>query len=130
MENYTTMGNLMKAAQIKMKCQERTIKFFYENQNSLKQEWMNMKKENKSFSKCPFEAFILFCLVNSKKMNKIESNYLNDILGFYSENYKFVDKQFKKHNDGCKSLFEYIFTAYDKNKSENYSISLSNIFKS
>jgi len=133
MTNYTTVGELMKVAETKMDCQERTIKWFNRNKSILKTEWNNLKKRDDRFSNCPFETFILLTLINSgdvSKLNDVQKEYLGDVSDFYINNFDEVNQDYKVNKMGCKSLFEYIFTAFDRHNANNWSMSLSDVMGS
>jgi|688.fasta_scaffold02579_18 hypothetical protein len=134
MKNYTTMGELMKVAETKMACTEHTIKWFNDMKVHLKKEYQMTKKTNKSLSNCPFEVYVLLSLSAFKQKeqnpNQVEIDLFNDICDFYVQNYQEVNEDYKVDKMRCKSLFEYIFTAFDRHNTRNWSLSLSDVMTS
>lgn len=133
MKNYTTMGELMKVAQTKMDCHEKMIKWYNRLKKELKKEYNIIKKKDKDFSKIPFEVYILMTHNAYRRKdpnpNQVEIDYIDDVTAFYFEYYQDVNEEYKIDKRGCKSLFEYIFTAFDIHNTKNWSMSLSDVSK-
>jgi predicted nucleotidyltransferase len=62
--------------------------------------------------------------------NQIEIDLINDVCDFYIKNYQEVNEEYKIDKKRCKSLFEYIFTAFDAHIARNWSMSLSDVMGS
>jgi len=134
MKNYTTMGELMKVAQIKMDCHEKMIIWYNHLKKELRQDWNWKKKTDKVLSNIPFEIYILMTFNAHRRKdpnpNQVEIDYIDDVTQFYFQNYQDVNEGYKIDKRRCKSLFEYIFTAFDIHLSNNWSMSLSDVHES
>ena len=134
MKNYTTMGELMKVAETKMVCTERTIKWFNQMKVHIKKEYQDRKKTDKTLSNCPFEVYVLLSVSAFKQKeqnpNQVEIYLINDLCDFYIRNYQEVNEDYKVDKMRCISLFEYIFTAFDAHTARNWSMSLSDVMES
>ncbi len=133
MKNYTTMGELMEVAQTKMDCHQKMIIWYNRLKKELKKEWNLTKKKDKTFSNIPFEVYILMTHNAYRRKdtnpNQVEIDYIDDVTEFYLQNYQEVNEEYQIDKRGCKSLFEYIFTAFDIHLSRNWSMSLSDVSK-